>query len=109
MLRFYAYFQEDVLFSPDEVYRVRPVTIYYYVEDDTMLLFEPTVENSGLLQRKRLKRQRVPKNELGEHYQYKDLNLGIDLDVYGVKYHITDCDEFTKVHPVWMLVIFLYI
>ncbi|XP_062267538.1 EF-hand domain-containing protein 1 [Platichthys flesus] len=95
VLRFYAYFQEDVLFSPDEVYRVRPVMIYYYLEDDSMLIYEPTVENSGLAQGKRLKRQRVPKNERGDHYQYKDLNLGIDLDVYGVIYHITDCDEFT--------------
>ncbi|XP_034435685.1 EF-hand domain-containing protein 1-like [Hippoglossus hippoglossus] len=96
VLRFYAHFKEDVLFSPDEVYRVRPVMIYYYLEDDSMLLYEPRVKNSGLLQGKRLKRQRVPKNERGEHYHYKDLNLGIDLDVYGVKYRITHCDEFTK-------------
>ncbi|XP_062267539.1 EF-hand domain-containing protein 1-like [Platichthys flesus] len=96
VLRFYAYFQEDVLFSPDEVYRVRPVMIYYYLEDDSMLIYEPRVKNTGLLQGKRLKRQRVPNKERGDHYHYKDLNLGIDLDVYGVNYHITHCDEFTK-------------
>ncbi|XP_069370828.1 EF-hand domain-containing protein 1-like isoform X2 [Paralichthys olivaceus] len=95
VLRFYAYFKEDVQFSPDEVYRVRPVIIYYYLEDDSMYIYEPIVENSGLSQGKRLKRQRVPKNERGEHYEYKDLNLGIDLVVYGHKYHITNCDEFT--------------
>ncbi|CAB1459901.1 unnamed protein product [Pleuronectes platessa] len=96
VLRFYAYFQEDILFSPDEVYRVRPVMIYYYLEDDSMLIYEPRVKNTGLLQGKRLKRQHVPNTERGDHYQYKDLNLGIDLDLYGVNYHITDCDEFTK-------------
>ena len=36
VLRFYAYFQEGVLFSPDEVYRVRPVTIYDYLEQRSL-------------------------------------------------------------------------
>lgn len=97
MLRFYAYFEEGVLFSPDEAYRVRPVVIYYYLEDDSMLIYEPTVENSGIPQGKRIKRQLLPKNERGEYYQWKDLNLGMDLEVYGVKYRITQCDAFTQV------------
>ncbi|KAM7367805.1 hypothetical protein PAMP_014080 [Pampus punctatissimus] len=96
VLRFYAYFKEDILFSPEEEYRVRPVVIYYYLEDDSMCIIEPTVENSGIPQGKRIKRQRLPKNECGEHYQWKDLNVGMDLKVYGVKYHITQCDPFTK-------------
>nr|XP_020444001.1 EF-hand domain-containing protein 1 [Monopterus albus] len=96
VLRFYAYFEEDILFSPEEVNRVRPVIIYYYLEDDSMCIIEPMVENSGIPQGKRIKRQRLPKNERGEHYQWKDLNLGMDMEVYGVKYHITDCDAFTK-------------
>ncbi|XP_039982124.1 EF-hand domain-containing protein 1 [Xiphias gladius] len=96
VLRFYAYFEEDILYSPEEAYRVRPVVIYYYLEDDSMCIIEPMVENSGIPQGKRIKRQRLPKNERGEHYQWKDLNLGMDLEVYGVKYHITHCDVFTK-------------
>ncbi|XP_038134591.1 EF-hand domain-containing protein 1 [Cyprinodon tularosa] len=95
-LRFNAYFLEDVPQSPEEDYRVRPVVIYYYLEDDSMCIMEPVVENSGMQQGKRLKRQRVPKNEHGEHYLWKDFNLGIDLEMYGVKYHITQCDAFTK-------------
>ncbi|MEQ2193562.1 hypothetical protein XENOCAPTIV_003710 [Xenoophorus captivus] len=75
--------------------------IYYYLEDDTMCIIEPTVENSGIPQGKRLKRQRFPNNERGEHYQWKDLNLGMDLEVYGVKYHITQCDPFTKVQHLY--------
>ena len=97
MLRFNAYFEEDILFSPEEEYRVRPVIIYYYLEDDSMCIIEPAVENSGIPQGKRLKRQRLPKNEHGDYYQWKDLNLGMDLKVYGVKYHITQCDVYTKV------------
>ncbi|KAF3702928.1 EF-hand domain-containing protein 1 Myoclonin-1 [Channa argus] len=96
VLRFYAYFEEDILYSPEEVHRIRPVLIYYYLEDDSMCVIEPVVNNSGMPQGKRIQRQRLPKNEFGEHYQWKDLNLGMDLEVYGVKYHITQCDAFTK-------------
>ncbi|XP_035535187.1 EF-hand domain-containing protein 1 [Morone saxatilis] len=96
VLRFYAYFKESILYSPEEQYRVRPVVIYYFLEDDSMCIIEPMVENSGIPQGKRIKRQRLPKNERGEHYQWKDLNLSMDLDVYGVKYRITQCDSFTK-------------
>ncbi|XP_034554747.1 EF-hand domain-containing protein 1 [Notolabrus celidotus] len=92
VLRFYAFFEETL----DEEYRVRPVVIYYYLEDDSMCIIEPVVENSGIPQGKRIKRQRLPQNKRGDHYLWKDLNLGMDLEVYGVKYHITQCDHFTK-------------
>ncbi|KAM9840501.1 EF-hand domain-containing protein 1 [Aulostomus maculatus] len=96
VLCFFAYFEEAILYSPEEERRVRPVVIYYHLEDDTMSIVEPMVENSGITQGKRLKRQRLPKNERGDHYQWKDLNLGMDLTVFGVKYRITQCDAFTK-------------
>lgn len=76
---------------------MRPVVIYYYLKDDSMCIVEPTVKNSGLIQGKRLKRQRLTKNERGDLYLWKDLNLGIDLEVHGFKYHIIGCDDFTKV------------
>lgn len=72
--------------------------IYYFLEDDTICIYEPVVENSGMPQGKRLKRQHLPKNEQGEYYTWKDLNLAMDLEAFGVKYHIIQCDEFTKVH-----------
>ena len=33
-----------------EHYRVRYVDLYYYLEDDTIMLIEPVVENSGIPQ-----------------------------------------------------------
>ncbi|KAG7508314.1 hypothetical protein JOB18_009657 [Solea senegalensis] len=96
VLRFFAYFKEDCQYSAKEVYCVRPVVLYYYLLDNTMEMFEPSVTNSGMLQGKRIKRHRFPKNEQGDHYVWKDLNLGIDLEVYGVMYHITQCDAFTE-------------
>uniref|UniRef100_A0A1A8HB66 EF-hand domain (C-terminal) containing 1 n=1 Tax=Nothobranchius korthausae TaxID=1143690 RepID=A0A1A8HB66_9TELE len=96
VLRFFAYFLEDVWNSPDEDHRIRSVVIYYYLEDDSMCIWEAAVMNSGISQGKRLKRHRVPKNDRGDYYHWKDFNLGIDLEMYGCKYHITHCDTFTK-------------
>ncbi|KAG7331818.1 hypothetical protein KOW79_005787 [Hemibagrus wyckioides] len=96
VLRFYGYFQQEVLHSAEEHWRVRPVVFYYYLEDDSMCVLEPEVENSGIPQGKLLKRQRLPKNERGEHYHWKDLNLAVDLCVYGTVYRITHCDAFTQ-------------
>ncbi|XP_033932245.1 EF-hand domain-containing protein 1 [Pseudochaenichthys georgianus] len=96
VLRFYAYFEEDILFSSKEQHRVCPVVIYYYLEDDSICIFEPRVENSGIPQGERIKRQRLPRNEHGEPYLWKNLNIGMYLEVYGVKYNITQCDAFTK-------------
>ncbi|KAK3506996.1 hypothetical protein QTP70_034856, partial [Hemibagrus guttatus] len=96
VLRFYGYFQQEVLDSAEERWRVRPVVFYYYLEDDSFCVLEPEVENSGIPQGKLLKRQRLPKNERGEHYHWKDLNLAVDLHVYGTVYRITHCDAFTQ-------------
>ncbi|XP_078130943.1 EF-hand domain-containing protein 1 [Sander vitreus] len=96
VLRYYAYFRENIPFSAEEEFRVRPVVINYYLEDDTMSMVEPMVENSGMPQGKRVSRQHLPNNEHGQYYQWTDLNIGMDLEVYGFKYHITHCDAFTK-------------
>ncbi|XP_038628636.1 EF-hand domain-containing protein 1 isoform X2 [Tachyglossus aculeatus] len=97
VLKFDAYFQEDVPLSTDEHYRVRQVGIYYFLEDDSMSVMEPAVENSGFLQGKFIKRQRLPKNDRGDHYHWKDLNRGINITIYGKTFRIVDCDQFTKV------------
>ncbi|NWI58884.1 EFHC1 protein, partial [Calyptomena viridis] len=96
VLKFDAYFKEEVSISPEEHYRIRQVGIYYYLEDDTMCIIEPAVKNSGLFQGKLMKRHRVPKNDQGDFYHWKDLNLGINITIYGRTYRIVNCDSFTK-------------
>lgn len=44
-----------------------------------------------------MRRGTIPKNLNGEHYYWKDLNIGIDIELFGIVYHITDCDDFTRV------------
>ncbi|KAM5256915.1 EF-hand domain-containing protein 1 [Ctenodactylus gundi] len=96
VLKFDAYFQEDVPLSTEEHYRIRQVNIYYYLEDDSMSVVEPIVENSGISQGKLIKRHRLSKNNVGDHYHWKDLNRGINITVYGKTFHIVDCDQFTQ-------------
>ena len=50
VLRFYGFFKQTVNESPAEYYRVRPVHIFYYLEDDSISVVEPHVENSGMPQ-----------------------------------------------------------
>ena len=45
VLLFFAYFKQTVHESPNEHYCVRPVKIYYYLEDDSIAVVEPVVEN----------------------------------------------------------------
>ena len=45
MLRFDAYFKQTVHESPNEYYRIRDVKIYYYLEDDSISVVEPVLEN----------------------------------------------------------------
>ncbi|XP_074093287.1 EF-hand domain-containing protein 1 isoform X2 [Macrotis lagotis] len=97
LLRFDAYFQEDVPQSTEEHYRIRKVRIYYYLEDDSMSVMEPVVDNSGIPQGKFIKRQRLPKNDRGDCYHWKDLNRGINITIYGKTFRIVDCDPFTEV------------
>ena len=61
VLRFYAYFQQNIAESRLENQRFRKVKIYYYLMDDTIFITEPKVENSGIPQGVFLKRQKVPK------------------------------------------------
>lgn len=95
VLRFDAYFKQTVHESLNEHYRIREVRLFYYLEDNSISVVEPFVENSGIPQGKLIKRQRIPRNELGQLWHWKDLNLGIDVIFYGKVFHIFNCDKFT--------------
>lgn len=98
VLLFHAFFKQTVHESPNEFYRVRDVRIYYYLEDDSISVVEPPLENSGIPQGRLIKRQRLPKNDLGDYWHWKDFNLGINLTFYGKVFHVYDCDKWTGVY-----------
>lgn len=78
-----------------EPFHLRRVKIHYCVEDDTINVVEPAVENSGLPQGVLLKRQRIPKSST-EYYGINDFNIGQDVTFYAQTYRIVNCDAFTK-------------
>ncbi|GBP70241.1 EF-hand domain-containing protein 1 [Eumeta japonica] len=43
-LRFKAFMRQSVFENPDESYRTRFFDIFYFLEDDTMLVIEPRVK-----------------------------------------------------------------
>ncbi|XP_055637635.1 EF-hand domain-containing protein 1-like [Toxorhynchites rutilus septentrionalis] len=95
-LKFYAFFRQAVCESPRETFRIRYVNILYFLEDDTMTVLEPVIENCGYPQGRLVRRGKISKNCRGDTYSWKDLNIGIDLEIHGYVFHITDCDPFTK-------------
>jgi hypothetical protein len=61
---------------------------------DNSVLF---IQNSGTKHGTLVRRNKIPKTASGDFWHWKDFNIGIDVAMYGVVYHITDCDAFTRV------------
>ncbi len=100
VLRYYLFFKESVNESRIENYRIRALTLFYYLEDDSMHISEPKVENSGMVQGERkgavfLKRHRAPKPE-GGFFEPADFKVGETIEIYGRVYKLTGADAFTR-------------
>eukprot|EP00929_Paragymnodinium_shiwhaense_P046274 TRINITY_DN2355_c0_g1_i1.p1 TRINITY_DN2355_c0_g1~~TRINITY_DN2355_c0_g1_i1.p1 ORF type:complete len:621 (+),score=151.53 TRINITY_DN2355_c0_g1_i1:128-1990(+) len=95
-LRFYAYFQESVVERWDENCRYRSVIIIYSLEDGTIQMEEPKVENSGIPQGRFLKRHMVPRADGMGYLGPTDFIVGEEITIYGRTYQITGCDRFTR-------------
>jgi len=96
VLRFYCYFQETVNERNDENSRYRHCVITYFMEDGTLRVEEPKIENSGLPQGAFLKRHRVPLPDGTGFYSPGDFRCGEDVEIYKRVFHITGCDRFTR-------------
>eukprot|EP00933_Yihiella_yeosuensis_P080533 TRINITY_DN93985_c0_g1_i1.p1 TRINITY_DN93985_c0_g1~~TRINITY_DN93985_c0_g1_i1.p1 ORF type:complete len:679 (-),score=97.63 TRINITY_DN93985_c0_g1_i1:54-1979(-) len=98
VLRFETYFEQAVHENPKETFRIRCCTLYYYLEDGTIMISEPKVENSGIPQGTFIKRHRIPKpREMGGgFYTFKDLSVGASVCIYGNVHALIGCDGFTR-------------
>ena len=97
VLKFIGYFVEHVVESAYENYRIRKCNIFYYLDDDTMHIDEIREENSGIVQGYFIKRQRCEKEgQKGVFITWRDLNLRSEIFLFGKKFRICACDEFTK-------------
>ncbi|XP_066601113.1 EF-hand domain-containing family member C2-like [Prorops nasuta] len=94
-LQFKAYFQEN----NERGYHVRVVIISFFLEDSTIRIVEPSVSNSGLEQGVLVKRQRIHapySYDCLRHYEIIDFNIGVEIEIFGRLYKITNCDKFTR-------------
>jgi len=103
VLKFNGYFNEHIVESNVENYRIRACDIYYYLEDDTIQVIELKTENSGIPQGTIVKRQKIKKNPNEknenipiEYYNYTDLKVGNQITIFGKRFKICNCDAFTK-------------
>ena len=66
VLKFTGFYEEDINAPTSlerETRRVHHVEVYYYLEDDSLHVSEPRVQNSGLPQGLLIKRHRIPHPE----------------------------------------------
>ncbi|KAL0231877.1 hypothetical protein GEMRC1_011281 [Eukaryota sp. GEM-RC1] len=103
VLRFEAYFKEPVVETAYEQYRVRRCFIYYFLDDETVQITEPEIENSQLPQGTILSRQKVypevPSPILTndfDHYAWDIFNVGESINIFGRVYRLVDCDKSTR-------------
>ncbi|XP_001361933.3 EF-hand domain-containing family member C2 [Drosophila pseudoobscura] len=98
VLCFNAYFKENLTEIYHAPYQVRKVRIYFYLEDGTMQVTEPKVENSGIPQGCLVHRQRIPKAPTRdrEFISIFDLNVDTDVQIFDRVYRISGCDIFTR-------------
>ncbi|EDV98296.1 EF-hand domain-containing family member C2 [Drosophila grimshawi] len=98
VLCFNAYFKEPLTEIYHAPYQVRKVKIYFYLEDGTMQITEPKVENSGIPQGCLVHRQRIPKASPNERefLSVFDLNVDTNVQIFDRDYHISGCDVFTR-------------
>ena len=69
---------------------MRKITLFYYLEDDTMSLNEERVKNSGLPAGTLVKRHR------SETLNVYDLRVGSSVKLFGQTYFLCDADGFTR-------------
>ena len=89
-MRFTAFF-----YKPKAEDANRKFIITYYLNDNSLQIYEPPVRNSGMYEGKFLERNQY-KKENGEIYKPEDLVIGYDFRINGHWFHISDCDDFTK-------------
>lgn len=89
-MRFNAVFANP---KPEDSHRKFIVT--YFLNDDSLQIYEPNTKNSGFWSGKFLERGNY-KNDQGEVLKPEALIVGQNIKINGYWFHVTDCDDFTK-------------
>lgn len=88
-LCFSAMFIETVAVYSEEMNKRRQVRVVYFLEDDTMAVFEG--------RDRVVRRARHKKGTTSDYnYHWKDLNVGQEITLHGIQFYLFGCDEFTR-------------
>lgn len=92
---FVAFFTENSDIRTSEI-NSRKVHIKFFLDDETIEIIEPKLENGGTPSGKFLRRHKVYKPDGSTYYKLEDFQAGANLVMYSRTYTILDCDNFTK-------------
>lgn len=91
VLRFFAYYEEEVRESTIEKNRVRKVCLYFNLNNGIIGVTEtPFVKNSGLRRGLTVAPFKAPGIDVFS------LCIGATIRLRGIDYHVVDCDAFTR-------------
>jgi hypothetical protein len=79
-----------------ENFRIHHLSVFYFLEDKSIMITEPKVVNSGVPQGAFLKRQMVLKPDGMSPFMPQDFCVGLDVGIFGRCIRITDCDAYTR-------------
>ena len=99
VMRFFAWFMEDVFESQSEKRRIRHVFIDYYLADRTIQIQERPVKNSGIPQGDLIKRHRIPRDHRDASagfLSFEDLRVGDAVCIYSKVFYIYGCNDSTR-------------
>jgi hypothetical protein len=76
------------------------------LEDDSIAVNEPKINNSGIPQGSLVKRHRIPKLN-NQYYTVEDFFIGAEIAIYGRVFKLVACDDFTRVCQTLLSLTFL--
>jgi EF-hand domain-containing protein 1 len=97
VLRFVCIFhpRADIGFDVQQADRNRQFVLSYFMNDDTIAVFEPPIRNSGIIGGKFLERGMQYKRGTEEPFTYKDLYVGAEIVVNTFNFMLVNADEYT--------------
>lgn len=93
---FVAVFSEATKDSSISSSQSRKVIVKVFLEDNSIEIREPKVENSGTMHGKFLKRHQIVKPSCNSIYTIEDMQAGAKLEIYNRTYIILDADLYTR-------------
>jgi hypothetical protein len=97
VLRFTATFVSDTRREVDEIDKTRAFVVSYFLEDNTVSVYEPPVHNSGLPGGPFFKRQAARKSRLvsSEYLRARDCVVGAVIEISGRSLRLNGADDAT--------------